>query len=175
MPSINLLRLVQFGEVNNLIHRLHCFPISIKPDNDSNNPKGASLAERIWRDLRSNVMDGVQSVDNLVYVASSKAVKETIALRKAATATDGAGPSLRTWDPKRYSSLPDAVVNFTSKLLVEERMFNAETDLRTKEEDFAAEMRRELSTGGWKEVSQQSKELETDGNTRFGKIYTLWH
>ncbi|VDD79947.1 unnamed protein product [Mesocestoides corti] len=121
LPCISLLRLVQFGEVNNLIHRLHCYPVidalasKSPPISDP-----ATLDTQLWTYLCDQMMDGVQSVDTLVYEASAqamKAISTTTAPDKRAVGRFGYGSVVSVRPPA--TTLPDAVVAFTARLLRE--------------------------------------------------------
>uniref|UniRef100_A0A0R3TZL3 Mediator of RNA polymerase II transcription subunit 12-like protein n=1 Tax=Rodentolepis nana TaxID=102285 RepID=A0A0R3TZL3_RODNA len=127
LPGISLVRLVQFGEANSLIHRLRCYPISsanlsTPPQSGREKPSTTNTEARLWNLLRDHMMDGVQSVDDLVYEASAWAIKSQTStpVRNSTKFLSASEPS-----PVLNPNLSDAVVEFTSKLLKE------------KEEDLA--------------------------------------
>ncbi|VDM04266.1 unnamed protein product, partial [Schistocephalus solidus] len=163
-PKVDLLRLVQFGEVNCLIRRLHCYPISDLPpdtltppanpspeigaDSTQKNqpdrrkvtivhslsnaplpppapapqsslsrqaslnldPVLTSLQTRLWSFARSQLMDGVSPVDSIVLSLSSKALRRIQKVMRQ---------QMHDWTPSQFSTLPDAIVTFTVRLLVE--------------------------------------------------------
>ncbi|VDM32833.1 unnamed protein product [Hydatigera taeniaeformis] len=118
LPCLNLLCLVQFGEVNNLIHRLHCYPISEALSPMASNAN-SNAEVRAWNLLQDRMMDGVQSVDDLVYEASAWAVKSSL-LKPTNHLNDGRSCDRQTASAKT-TTLPDAVVAFTAKLLKEKQ------------------------------------------------------
>ncbi|KAM3173919.1 hypothetical protein ACTXT7_011621 [Hymenolepis weldensis] len=122
LPGISLVRLVQFGEANSLIHRLRCYPISAAtlspPPSQVGGEKHSTtnMETRLWNLLRHQMMDGVQSVDDLVYEASAWAIKSqtSTVVRNSSSLLSASEPS-----PVLNTCLSDAVVAFTSKLLKE--------------------------------------------------------
>ncbi|BHF66121.1 Nitrogen permease regulator-like 2 [Sparganum proliferum] len=165
IPRVDLLRLVQFGEVNGLIRRLYCYPISdlssatptspdhlsseIRTDSTPKNrpdrgkttivrtlsntllppppppappsslsrqtsvnldPVLSSLQTRLWPFARSHLMDGVLPVDSIVLLLSGKALRRIQKVMRQ---------QMQDWTPSQFSTLPDAIVTFTARLLVE--------------------------------------------------------
>ncbi|CDS41470.1 nitrogen permease regulator 2 protein [Echinococcus multilocularis] len=162
LPCVNLLCLVQFGEVNNLIHRLHCYPVSevLSPMASS---ETSGLETRTWNLLRDQMMDGVQSVDELVYEASAWAVKSS-----SLTPTNRSNGGHFGEDGQTFTTttttLPEAVVSFTAKLLKEK----AETDSSGAEMSYSAVLSEANRTEG---SSPEHESVPVNNST----IHLLWH
>ncbi|VDK23278.1 unnamed protein product [Taenia asiatica] len=172
LPCINLLCLVQFGEVNNLIHRLHCYPISevLLPLASNEAP---STKVRVWNLLRDQMMDGVQSVDDLVYEASALAIKSS-SLTPTDRSNDGhfsdgqTFTTTTTTTTTTMTTLPDAVVAFTAKLL-EEKAGVDSAGVGTSYSAVLSEANR---------VEGSSPELEgvmLNNREKSSVIHLLWH
>ncbi|KAL7065238.1 hypothetical protein AAHC03_05634 [Spirometra sp. Aus1] len=177
IPRVDLLRLVQFGEVNGLIRRLYCYPISdlspatsTSPDHPSSEtrtdstPKNRpdrgkttivrtlsntllpppappsslsrqtsvnldpvlySLQTRLWPFARSHLMDGVSPVDSIVLQLSGKALRRIQKVMRQ---------QMQDWTPSQFSTLPDAIVTFTARLLVESVKCQQMTPMLTSED-----------------------------------------
>lgn len=203
-PKIDLLRLVQFGEVNNLIQRLRCFPIcnasvEVPPQSPSpvtsasvstppsraslpmlmrlnssdNGPSLERLQASLWSLAHNELMDGVSSVDQIIFSLSSYALR-TIQSRNASSTPHGHHnqhqPRGQEWTPSEFSTLPNAVVAFTAQLLAErERQEEGEEDASMLSFDFLNN-----TIQSWLQ-SCHSDDLQQDIKHLIPRLYTLWH
>ncbi|VDL58332.1 unnamed protein product [Hymenolepis diminuta] len=168
LPGISLVRLVQFGEANSLIHRLRCYPVSaatLSPPPQVGGEKNSTtnMETRLWNLLRHQMMDGVQSVDDLVYEASAWAIKSqtSTVVRNSSSLLSVSEPS-----PVLNTCLSDAVVAFTSKLLKEKE------DELTKGRNLGAFVLTEMNSPS--EGSKTSLDHGING-TSCNSVHLLWH
>ncbi|KAM7537756.1 hypothetical protein Aperf_G00000078709 [Anoplocephala perfoliata] len=183
LPGISLIRLVQFGEVNSLIHRLHCYPVS---EGISTGPVGLAEAQantdtRLWNLLRDRMMDGVQSVDDLVYEASAWAVKShssTVSRNPSSLLCVGEREPMAA--PVSNTTFSDAVVAFTSKLLKEKDELNKRSlSARTSSVLTEVNSTERHRSGASSSVSSEHQSLIRGRQRRnaanYNALHLLWH
>lgn len=169
LPCINLLCLVQFGEVNNLIHRLHCYPISEVLSPMISNEISSAEA-RVWNLLRDQMMDGVQSVDDLVYEASAWAIKSSpiTSTNRPNNGHLGGDDQAFTTMSTTMTTLPDAVVAFTARLLKEK----AEVDSIGAGTSYSAVLSEANRVEG---PSPEPEIVPVNNRAKSSVIHLLWH
>lgn len=173
------MRLVQFGEVNCLIHRIHCYPVS---DGISASPTGPeemhpNINTRLWNQLRDQMMDGVQSVDDLVYEASAWAIKSrssTGVRNPSSLLCVGEQGPMTT--PVSNTTFSDAVVTFTSQLLKEKEEL-AKRGLSPGAPSVLTEVN---SAEKHRSGASSSASSEHEGENRrnaanYSALHLLWH